>query len=143
MSTVSSQTSSSTSTSSSRALDPALALVLSASAQQSELGWNQHLRGCLSALWGDDVVYTLLAQHQWTDRRIWAAKAVKAFLDYSLSLWKHRCALVHGCTLEESKSLTLQCLTLKVTEAYQIYQEDPHIIPNEIAIYSLSLWNNA
>jgi hypothetical protein len=140
MSTVSSQTSSSPSTSSSTALDPALALVLSASAQQSELGWDQLLRGRLSALWGGAVVHTLLAQHQWTYKRIWAAKAVKAFLDYSLSLWKHRCALVHGRTLEESKSLTLQRLTLKVTEAYQIYQEDPHIIPQrDRHIFSVSL----
>jgi hypothetical protein len=80
MSTISSQTSSSTSTSSCTALDPALALVLRASAQQSELGWDQLLRGHLSALWGDAVVHTLLAQHQRMDKHIWATKALKAFL---------------------------------------------------------------
>jgi len=44
--------------------EPALESVLSASAQQSELGWEQLVRGRLSALWGDAIIQTLLAQQQ-------------------------------------------------------------------------------
>jgi hypothetical protein len=56
--------------------------------------------------------------------------AVKAILNYSLSLWTYCCAFLHGQTEQEVALLKLQQSHNKVSQAYQAFLLDPFIIPN-------------
>lgn len=82
----------------------------------------------MSKLWGEAFYQANLARHHNTDKRTWSMKLVMAILNYRLSLWKYRCALLHGRTLEEGKALQIRHLASQVTAAYDAYKLDPHVI---------------
>lgn len=69
---------------------------------------------------------------KWIDKRAWSAGLVKAILDYSLSIWKFRCALLHGRSKEEAHQKLLLSLRWQVLDAYQKYSEDPLIIAHNL-----------
>jgi hypothetical protein len=65
-------------------------------------------------------------------KRAWSAGLVQVILDYSLSLWKFCCALLHGRSKEEARQKLLSRLHQQATEAYQNYLEDPFIMAHNL-----------
>jgi hypothetical protein len=66
-----------------------------------------------------------------TDAEIqqWLSDLVRANLDLSLALWKHRNTIVHGADVTAQKEKVRQELTERVVSAYRQYNSDPFIIP--------------
>jgi hypothetical protein len=66
-----------------------------------------------------------------TDAQIqqWLSDLVRANLDFSLALWKHRNTIVHEADITAQKEKVRQELTERVVSAYRQYNLDPFIIP--------------
>jgi len=83
----------------SEAYDDVRPLAWAAFVQQSEpLGWENHLWGHLSKLWGVAFFQESMACQQWVNKNQWASNVVEQLLHYSQSLWQFCCSLLHGRT---------------------------------------------
>ncbi len=86
----------------------------------------------ISKLWQEAFFQESMAHQRWADKRAWSAGLVQGLLDYSLSLWAFRCALLHGHSKEESHQKFLLSLQQQVTAAYQDYADDPFIVAQNL-----------
>jgi hypothetical protein len=96
--------------------------------EQSSLGWDQLLRGRVSKLWKEAYSQVLLMKQSRVNKDQWSSKLVTLLLDFSLTLWRFCCNLLHGRTTVEAHQLQQQTLPNQVSAAYQEYAEDPHKI---------------
>jgi hypothetical protein len=102
---------------------------LSAFYQQSQrIGWDNLLRGRISKLWGEAVFQASIERQRVMNKRQWAAKFIEALLLYSHSLWKYRCALLHGRSMDEVHQKRTYHLKTQIEAAYVAFSEDLHIV---------------
>ncbi len=106
---------------------PSHMILTQAYQDQSQIGWDQLLRGRISTLWSEAANFINLKNGFQPDTT-WAYYLIASLLTYSASLWKFRCGVLHGHTQEESLQKQLGKLHQQVTQAYQEYENDPHII---------------
>jgi hypothetical protein len=92
------------------------------------LGWQHFHRGRLSRQWRAAFLQDFLSRNCHANEKQWTSGVIRALLSYSLSLWKYRCELLHGRSLEEAHRLKLSKLQHQVALAYEAYNSDPFII---------------
>jgi hypothetical protein len=85
------------------------------------------LRGRISKLWGEACFQTSIKRQWWVNKRQWAAKLIDGLLQYSLSLWKFRCSLLHGHSQDEKNNKLTQQLQNR-TEGYSAFSANPYIV---------------
>jgi len=100
--------------------------------QTTRIRWDAFLRSRVSLAWG--AAYKVYFTDA-TDAEIqqWLSDLVRANLDLSLALWKHRNTIVHGADVTAQKEKVRQELTERVVSAYRQYTLDPFIIPRSRA----------
>jgi hypothetical protein len=95
---------------------------------QSEIGWDQFLRGRISKKWR--LVYSkLTTSKQKVNPSVWTAWFIKAIWQHSHSTWKNRNHVVHNQNKKTISSIALSKLHQKTSELYIRYSNDPHMIP--------------
>jgi hypothetical protein len=107
-------------------------VTMAAFKEQSILGWDQLLCGRLSKRWKEAYSQVHLLQHHRVNKDQWSTKLVTLLPNFSLTLWRFRCNLLHGRTTVEAHQLQQQTLRNQVSAAYQEYAEDPHIISQQM-----------
>jgi ribonuclease HI len=95
--------------------DPIVLLVNQVVDQQTLLGWDQFHKGRISKLWKEVVFRDSMSRNRWIDKRKWASEVARSVLNNSLSLWKFRCACLHGQTTQEVALKQLQKLQTAVS----------------------------
>jgi hypothetical protein len=100
--------------------------------QTTKIRWDAFLRGRVSLAWGS--AYKVYFKDA-TDAEIqqWLSDLVRANMDLSLALWKHRNTIVHGADVTAQKEKVKRELTEQVVSAYRRYNSDPFIIPRSRA----------
>jgi len=100
--------------------------------QTTKIRWDAFLRGRISLAWGSAYkVYFKDATD--TEIQQWLSDLVRANMDLSLALWKHRNTIVHGADVTAQKEKVKRELTEQVVSAYRRYNSDPFIIPRSRA----------
>jgi hypothetical protein len=94
---------------------------------QSQIGWDQLLRGRISKLRSEASEFIKLRNGLQPDTT-WASYAIASFLTYSASLWKFRCGVLHGHTQEETLRRQTERFHQEIKQAYQEYKADPYIV---------------
>ncbi len=109
---------------------PAEILLTQAFTEQTvSLGWDQLLRGRISAKWRAAYrAYKVGGKQQETNCLHWATQVIVHVWDYAISLWKNRNEVVHGATRSENMQRQRDELCLQVTAAYEQFQDDPFIV---------------
>ena len=107
--------------------DIALAHLTDAYSSQTRIGWEPFLRGRVGKPWGAAYKYYY---PDCSDQEVmtWLSDVVRATMDFTMQLWKHRNALVHGVDLAAAKVKQRRHLQSQVQEAYKRYRKDPFVI---------------
>lgn len=101
---------------------------LSTLKEASLIGWENLYRGRLSKLCGEACYQESLTYHYYINSQLWAVNLIQSLLQYSHSLWKFRCKLLHGRTETEAHQRLVLQLQDQVTQAYQAFHKDPHVV---------------
>ena len=95
---------------------------------QTQLGWEQCLRGRLSRAWGQAIHYNLTGEKRDEKAAMMVRWIVKQLLQFSLALWEFRNGILHGNTQFEQRLKFTQLLRQQVQEAYELYKTTPTIV---------------
>jgi len=96
--------------------------------QTSRIGWDAFLRGRVGRAWGKAYA-SFFQDADVGEQERWLADLIRANLDLSLLLWKHRNAVVHGADQAAESLREKTSLLNKVVDEYRRYQSDPFMIP--------------
>jgi hypothetical protein len=89
--------------------------------EQRNIGWDQFLRGRLAKSWADAIhtYYQLKRPGTAFTPDQWMRKTITALWTFSLTLWRHRNAELHGDTGILSKERTRKTTALHATQVYR------------------------
>jgi hypothetical protein len=96
--------------------------------QTSRIGWDAFLRGRVGLAWGKAYA-SFFQDADAGEQERWLSDLIRANLDLSMLLWKHRNAVVHGADQAAESLKEKTSLHNKVVDEYRRYQSDPFIIP--------------
>jgi hypothetical protein len=115
---------------------PAHMIITQAYNAQSQIGWDQLLRGRISKLWSQAAEFIAIKDGLQPDPTL-ASYVIASILTYSTSLWQFRCGVLHGHTLEETSRKQTDKLHQQIIQAYQDYKADPYVVSaNERSIFT-------
>jgi hypothetical protein len=100
---------------------------------QVVIGWMNFLRGHISYQWHNAYCELHARGNRSVDGSLWASKVVAAVLNYSLSIWKFRCDLLHGTTVEEARGYGWTNLEERLQKRTRSLQAMPLFCPTGYA----------
>ncbi len=112
-------------------LNPASIAITQAYSEQTHLlGWDNFLRGRISALWGRALSHHKSSRSTgFPSPKIWSTSLISLILDFSFSLWDFRNGVLHGRTVTEQDAKKRETLINAITRAYDDYHQDRFIAP--------------
>ena len=92
--------------------------------EQKAIGWDQVLNGRLSKKWGWAQGKYYSNNPDTKDQnhfsvQLWMKSTVGSFLNFSLELWKDRCGIMYGVTMEEKRKILKLKIVKQVNNNYK------------------------
>jgi hypothetical protein len=104
--------------------------------QQSQLGWNNLLKGFITKEWRVAQKEHLQQNHQSIDPQ-WAPKVIELLQSYTLTMWTFRNQYLYGIDTKENKQIRKEQLKAKVEALYA--SKDRIHVPIHENIFDLDL----
>jgi hypothetical protein len=111
-----------------QSIDTAQNVVNQAFSNQGDIGRMNFLRGHISRQWYNAYCELHTRGNRTADGSLWASKVVAVVLNYSLSIWKFCCDLLHGTTVEDAQNIWLDKLRREATKAYKEFASNAFIL---------------
>ena len=101
-------------------------LITSAYSEQTQLGWDQLLRGCMSNKWGKAYVHILKPTTPIQDAQLWETKITRILWTLLLQIWNYRNKDLHGHDKEDAMARCTAALHQQTGDMYTSFTTDPH-----------------